>query len=65
MYAMLRDWETDSNISSNATSLTDSQMTLPPSQSLVHVFVSDSDKGENSSLIGNCSSLTYSDESSM
>ncbi len=65
VYAMLRDWEMASSSSSNATSLTDSQMTLPQSQSPVHVLVSNSNTGENSSLIANCSSLTYSDESTM
>ena len=65
VYAMLRDWDAESSNNCNETSLTDSQITLPPSQSPIYMLASDSDKSQNSSLIGNCSSLTFSDESNM
>ncbi len=60
IYVLLREWDTDSTIS-DALSLTDSQLTLPPSQLPVYVLASCSDESVNSSLIANCSSGTYSE----
>ncbi len=64
VYAMLRDWDTETSTSDEASSLSDSQMTLPLSQSPVYVLASCSDTSANSSMIPNCSTMTYSDESS-
>ncbi len=61
VYALLHAWDTESSVSDDTTSLTDSQVTLPPSQSPVYVLASCSDESINSSVMANCSSATYSE----
>lgn len=58
VYQILREWDASS---SEASPLSDSQVTLPPSHSPVFVLASCSDDTENSSLIPNVSSSSDSE----